>query len=246
MKILYIVTIILMHSFSGFSQKPPDLTVHFTAYFNPRFDRGREDIAYTAKLVITDHMSRFYMIPDDAYQRADENDLRFIPDTSMQIFTDTNEKSLYSLEYSLNGKSFYVSDSLYPMKWELQDDSLMVGDILCKKAECDFRGRHYTAWFTEDFPVPFGPWKMGGLPGLILDLEDKEKNLVIKMQSIIYDKEEIQIPLNIKYTYREYVDVTRKFIENLRAGGRAASSGSCLTCQNHSTYELATWEKMYW
>jgi hypothetical protein len=41
-------------------------------------------------------------------------------------------------------------------------------------AECDFRGRHYIAWYSEEIPVADGPWKFGGLPGFILEVYDTD------------------------------------------------------------------------
>lgn len=244
-KTLFIISIIIQ-SISCLSQNQNDITVHYSARFNPRFDRGREDISYTAQLIMTKGKSRFFMVPVEEYLESDENDLRFIPDTSMQIYIDSSNAKLFSMEHSLSGKVFYVLDSLYPMQWFVSEDTMSIGKIKCKKATCDFRGRHYTAWYSEEIKFSYGPWKMGGLPGLIVDLQDEDENLIIKMDSITYHESEIQFPSSIKYTYKEYVDSIRKFLDNLRAGGRANSSGFCLTCHNQSTYELVSWEKMFW
>ena len=35
-------------------------------------------------------------------------------------------------------------------------------------ATTHFRGRDWKVWFSEEIPLPLGPWKLGGLPGLIL------------------------------------------------------------------------------
>lgn len=49
-------------------------------------------------------------------------------------------------------------------------------DVLytCVKATAKFRGRTYEAWFASDIPIFNGPWKFGGLPGLILSLTDSK------------------------------------------------------------------------
>jgi len=48
---------------------------------------------------------------------------------------------------------------------------------LCQKAEGDFRGRHYIAWFSNKILIPDGPWKLCGLPGLILEAYDEKKTV---------------------------------------------------------------------
>src|SRR3712207_8163725 len=37
-----------------------------------------------------------------------------------------------------------------------------------------FRGRTWRVWFALDIPFPDGPWKLCGLPGLILKAEDSK------------------------------------------------------------------------
>ena len=58
--------------------------------------------------------------------------------------------------------------------WEISDETATIFNYSCKKAEVDYGGRHYTAWFTMDIPISEGPWKFYGLPGLILKVEDDE------------------------------------------------------------------------
>lgn len=42
----------------------------------------------------------------------------------------------------------------------------------CQKAICNDT---VTAWFTVDIPIPDGPQTFGGLPGLIMKLDDKSE-----------------------------------------------------------------------
>ena len=51
-------------------------------------------------------------------------------------------------------------------------------------AEAEFRGRVWRAWFTYEIPMPYGPWKLGGLPGLILKAEDADSLFVFEMAGI--------------------------------------------------------------
>ena len=38
-----------------------------------------------------------------------------------------------------------------------------------------FRGRDYIAWYTEEIPYPYGPYKFSGLPGLITCIYDTQR-----------------------------------------------------------------------
>ena len=58
-----------------------------------------------------------------------------------------------------------------PIAWTLSDDTLTVGGYLCKTATCQLHGRKWTALYSEDIPTSAGPWKLCGLPGLILKAE---------------------------------------------------------------------------
>lgn len=64
-------------------------------------------------------------------------------------------------------------DTLNAQQWTMGDSTKEVLGYTCQQATCDFRGRHWTAWFAPDIPVSDGPWKLGGLPGLILEAYDR-------------------------------------------------------------------------
>ena len=57
--------------------------------------------------------------------------------------------------------------------WKFEDETREVMGYDCRKATTRWRGRDWTAWYS-DIPVSAGPWKFNGLPGLILRLEDSK------------------------------------------------------------------------
>lgn len=66
-------------------------------------------------------------------------------------------------------------DEHYPeMEWTLTQDTDTVGGYHCQKATCHYHGRDFEAWFTAEVPMKFGPWKFGGLPGLIVKVYDTD------------------------------------------------------------------------
>ena len=65
------------------------------------------------------------------------------------------------------------SELIEERSWTIIDDSTKnVLGYECIMATANYHGRHWTAWFTPEIPVDAGPWKLLGLPGLILEASD--------------------------------------------------------------------------
>ena len=57
--------------------------------------------------------------------------------------------------------------------WTLSDDTLTVSGYLCQQAMATFRGLEWHVWYTEEIPSSAGPWRLRGLPGLIVKAESE-------------------------------------------------------------------------
>ena len=57
--------------------------------------------------------------------------------------------------------------------WTLTDDTLTVSGYLCQQATVTFRGVEWHVWYTEEIPSSAGPWRLRGLPGLIVKAESE-------------------------------------------------------------------------
>ena len=91
--------------------------------------------------------------------------------TKSYVFTDLAKDCL--THYNIFGEDYgYYTEPLNEMQWTIVEDSTAtVLGYECIMAESDYHGRHWKAWFTPEIPMPFGPWKLHGLPGLILKAE---------------------------------------------------------------------------
>ncbi|RQO39312.1 GLPGLI family protein [Chryseobacterium sp. KBW03] len=70
------------------------------------------------------------------------------------------------------GRDVYSYEEDRPLNWKIESETRKIGEYKVQKAEADFGGRRWTAWFTTDLPYQDGPYKFGGLPGLIVKVED--------------------------------------------------------------------------
>ena len=57
--------------------------------------------------------------------------------------------------------------------WTLTDDTLTASGYLCQQATVTFRGVAWAVWYTEEIPSSAGPWRLRGLPGLIVKAESE-------------------------------------------------------------------------
>lgn len=86
-----------------------------------------------------------------------------------------NSRSFFHFRDNFFDELLLVKEKPLKNQWKLHSETKKLSNFLCKKATIQFRGRKYTAWYTTKIPVPFGPWKLRGLPGMILEFYDTEK-----------------------------------------------------------------------
>lgn len=118
------------------------------------------------------------------------------------VTIDGNEMTMYKCK-----------ESQSPQNWTFTSDTLTVLGYICQKATTRFRGRNYEAWFTSDIPIKEGPWKLYGLPGLILKVIIDDGCFNIEAIGLENSKEKSFITMNKD----SYINCTRKqLIEYMR------------------------------
>ncbi|WP_291530476.1 GLPGLI family protein [Bacteroides sp. UBA939] len=96
-------------------------------------------------------------------------------------------------------------------QWKVLAENDSILSYLCVKAECQFKGRTWTAWFAPEIPVSDGPWKLYGLPGLILKAEDSEGHYSFTATGI----EQCHTYRPVIFDGKEYEPVNRKAYEKV-------------------------------
>lgn len=102
---------------------------------------------------------------------------------------------------NLGNRTYVMPEPLTTNSWKIVNETKKIDNYLCQKAIGTCKGRTYIVWFCSDIPFPFGPWKLGGLPGLIMEAEDNRKQIVFKFKKIEY-------PLQIA----AFIEPTKDFI----------------------------------
>lgn len=106
---------------------------------------------------------------------------------------------------------FLYEEAVPVISWTFTGEEKLIGGYACSLAECDFRGRHYYAWYTEDVPVASGPWLLNGLPGLVVYAYDTSHQYEFTFSR--YDGMEVPIIL-WEYPYKK---VSRQQLNKVRS-----------------------------
>lgn len=117
-------------------------------------------------------------------------------------------------------ESFQVAESAPVVNWTILQEQKRIDQYDCTKATCSFRGRNYIAWFTTKVQTSFGPLKLHGLPGLIIELEDENKEVmlsarVVRNEEKLIMKDPIDLKIISRSEYKKLQADARKRIEEI-------------------------------
>ncbi len=104
------------------------------------------------------------------FDRSKMEDLR----SNLDFIIEKDLKSGRKIFKSRILRDQYAYEEDRPMDWKILPETAKIGDYKTQKAETNFGGRTWYAWFTMEIPFQDGPYKFSGLPGLIVKVEDSE------------------------------------------------------------------------
>ena len=127
---------------------------------------------------------------------------KYSPDFKEFLLENVNANKLsYYGKVSID--KFMYHEEVPHIDWALSDSTKEICGYLCHQATATFRGRNWIAWYC-DIPKSVGPWKLNGLPGLILAAETEDKEHTFSAISV--RKSSSPITVNDK----EYFKTTRE------------------------------------
>lgn len=92
------------------------------------------------------------------------------------VLQKNNNKEIQETR-SLDGINYLVSDKFPDLIWNTNySNKDTLGKYICNKATANYRGTTLVAYYTNSVPIPVGPYKFGGLPGLIVMLYNENVN----------------------------------------------------------------------
>lgn len=100
------------------------------------------------------------------------------------------------------GKVYLIDDSLKTQSWKIKNDIKEVAGHICMNAvrEDTLKMQKIMAWFALDIPIPAGPERNYGLPGLILELDVNDGGMHIEATNVSFKKltNEMDFPKKLK------------------------------------------------
>lgn len=149
----------------------------------------------------------------DHYDQDHKSDLTMIK--------DYKSGTIISNEVLFSGDKAVVLDSIPFLDWAFHSERKPISGYICQQATTQFRCSQYTAWFTLDVPVGTGPWKMGGLPGLIVQLSNETVGLTYTLKELEYPLElpktifSFPTSKNPVYTFKQYGEIQKEGLKKI-------------------------------
>lgn len=95
--------------------------------------------------------------------------------------------------------------------WKIHPETKEIAGFKSQKATTVFAGRDYTAWFTSEIPIPDGPYKFHGLPGLIVELQDQKEHYSFVVTNI----QNLEQPVPFTFLTEDYMTTKKKRLEEI-------------------------------
>lgn len=168
------------------------------------------------------------------------------------LITNFNQNLLKLKSDQINQTFHRIFEDWYKIKsedkfsWKIIEEKKKEKNYNLQKAITNFGGREWSAWFTTDIPIPEGPYKFGGLPGLIVEIYDSKNHYhynLVKITKLSKPSDTSNILENRKG--QKAIDVTLKTYNKLLLDYYNEPFKNLITNSNNFEYYDSTIKKRY-
>lgn len=125
------------------------------------------------------------------------------------------------------GECGFYDEPFSEIDWLIDEDrAKTVLGYQCIMATADYHSRKWTVWFTPEIPMRDGPWKLCGLPGLIMEASEPSGQHSFTANGIETSSQPIYPLFSTKYEKMNRLDMLRAerhYRENSNAMFKAAT-----------------------
>lgn len=202
------------------------LRVHYTTKFK-HFETSPQKTIDEKILDVGDYLSKFYSLWETRIEEVTDSVIAH--GGAMQDVMNARGKLPYPRSYDyyiiyknypqkgkLTGtdkdlKHYIYEEALEKQNWTILLEDSIVAGYQCQKARAQFRGRVWDVWFAPGIPVSDGPWKLCGLPGLILYAKDSKDDFLFECIEIKEGRNE-----DITFPKRKYIKSTQAELNQMK------------------------------
>ncbi|MEC5394715.1 GLPGLI family protein [Bergeyella sp. RCAD1439] len=191
-KILFFV--LLLVSFGAFSQEKNAFKIFYKYHYLKDSTEVHSQKSDTMVLETKPGRSVFYShlrkVGDSVFNKDKENGMdqmtllmnryKYHLDKNAYRITKDFVKDTLIFYDEILAEAYQYTEKIPTINWSIEDEKDDLLGYSVGKAKGRFAGRDYVAWFSEEIPVPDGPYKFNGLPGLILKVEDTKKQFLFE------------------------------------------------------------------
>lgn len=224
--IIYIVLILLPNSLKAQTSNSMNFQATYRLEYQPTKDgdnQKQEDMLlfispdFTKFLSLGKHKKDSLLRNKKDASSSFSQVLRNLPKTEFDyvIINELDDSKIVYHQKILKDNFSYKESPAF--NWKISKEKKEVSGYSCQKAITDYGGRKYSAWFTSEIPVSSGPYKFGGLPGLIIEISDTDNDYNFKLiklkkldSSILLDND----PNTIKTEKDIFLKVLKEYEEN--------------------------------
>lgn len=233
MKNFLLFVIAIVHGINVYCQKTEKY--EFRVQYDMQLNLNG-NVSYNANLYFnrTQSLFEYRETPFDEKEKiAEEFGNKFEESNHISYNMRLKDTTLYYIKYDRNdnlmreyfmepmkNECFQIAESALTVSWTILQEQKRIEQYDCTKATCSFRGRNYTAWFTTKVQTSFGPLKLHGLPGLIIELQDENKEVMlfarlVKNEEKLIKKDPIDLKIISRSEFKKLQADAKKKVEEI-------------------------------